>query len=159
MTRTAAFRRTVFQVLAALAVGASGFASLGTSDCTEGYTVRAERPIDFAADESERLVRVRFSSSDFDQLVVTVEPGLELARIDPPPDPVGTGGLSGTAGAAASSPTHEVVERWDGDQWDYVYRVGRGDRVGAFSVSVEAALTGESCDGPPALDLRVDVVD
>jgi len=92
--RLVALRRVLGQVLAALAVGASGYATLGTSDCSELFTIDAGCDVALAPGQEGRTVRVRVSPARFDSLSVRVADGATLVQLEPPPSTNGTGGVA-----------------------------------------------------------------
>ncbi len=177
-------RRFALQSLAALAVGAAGYASLGTTDCTIGYEAKVEVVVELAADETERVVEARFTSSVPPTVSVYADPDVQLTAIDPQEYPPGMGGRSsdyassasgagGSAGATVESPAagatfdqpmsyHQPALQYLGLEAGpstLTFRVERGAFAGPLSVPILVVLEGGSCDGPPGLDLRVDVVD
>lgn len=100
--RSLRLHQWLLQGLAALAVGASGFASLGTTDCTELYTLTASRTVVFADDDEEHWVLVRVSPASFESLTLTADAEVVLEQVEPPPSLGGTGGTGGTSGTGGT---------------------------------------------------------
>jgi len=88
------------QALAALAVAASGYASLGTTDCSDIKSLTVQREVPFGPEDASRLVRVRVSPSRFYSLEVMASADAEVVQIEPP---TGSGGAGGNAGAPVAS--------------------------------------------------------
>lgn len=93
------------QALAALAVAASGYASLGTTDCFDIESLKVQREVPFGPEDASRLVRVRLSPSRFYSLAVAATGDVEVVQVEPPPGSGGAGGIAGAppAGAGASA--------------------------------------------------------
>lgn len=91
--RLIALRRVLGQVLAALAVGASGYATLGTTDCSSLFTIDAECDVVLAPGQEAGQVRVRVSPAGFWSLNVRVAKGATLMQVEPPRSTNGTGGV------------------------------------------------------------------
>ncbi len=143
------WQRAMFQCLALLATGASGLASLGTSDCTMGYSITAGRDIVFSAGETERLVEVQASTTDgYWVLDVSASEGTVVEQIDPVP----------VSDPDDSPPNEATVVRPNRETDTIVFRLSRTE-TNTDTLRFDAELTGDSCDGPPDLDLRVDVID
>ncbi len=91
--RLVALRRVLGQALAALAVGAGGYATLGTTDCSSLFTIDAECDVVLAPGQEAGQVRVRVSPASFWSLNVRVAKGATLVQVEPPPSTNATGGV------------------------------------------------------------------
>ncbi|MBN2196229.1 MAG: hypothetical protein JW751_25675, partial [Polyangiaceae bacterium] len=81
--RAICLRNHLVQTLAALAVGASGFASLATTACRELYTVDTARVVEFSETDQAHLLRVRVSPEHFESLLVTTDDDAVLEQLAP----------------------------------------------------------------------------
>jgi hypothetical protein len=154
--------------MAAAAVAASGFVSLGTTDCSELYTVSATTEVFFSPTDAEHEVWVRVSPTWFYSLELTADANVRLTLVEPALRTGGTGsagstggtgglptsagatsgagGASGSAGATSAASEEpapgapRVVVSPGSDAVEYRFRVERGSDTGAFSTRVEAVL-------------------
>ncbi len=159
--RWAMARRMLLQSLGVVAVGVTGFVSLGTS-CEDGdESLTASRSSDFEAADEGRLVRVRVYPENFERLVLDAAAPVTLEQVDPPVQ-AADGSVAGSlaSGACAGLAARLCIASAPRPgKFDYFIRVGRGAAVGAFSVSLQATLTTRTaCDGTsvPLTDLRID---
>ena len=171
------------QLVAALGVGASGYASLATSCADDEAVLRATRAVSFAEGERTKTLLIRVAPADWSELDVQTQGSDEIGvsghwpyrttgggqgRAGAPAAESGAAGEAGFAGQRASGGSPEfwaetsISEACEsGDcPTEYTVRLERGDPVGAAATELLVTLHVRAyCGHVPSSDMAIQIDD